>query len=116
MIRCLGAHVSVAGGLERAFSRAEEAGCRALQVFTKNANRWKAPPITGETAQAFRAAWADSPVGPVLAHNAYLINLASPKRGVWEKSKAALIDEMQRCAQLGISMLVMHPGAHLGEG
>ena len=116
MPRLLGAHVSVAGGLDKAFVNGLDAGCTALQIFTKNANRWQAKPITDSDAAAFRKAWQASGIGPVMAHNAYLINLASPKDGIWEKSKTALRDELHRCDQLGISELVMHPGAHLGTG
>lgn len=116
MNRLLGAHVSVAGGLEKAFANGLDAGCTALQIFTKNANRWQAKPIVEADAAAFRKAWQDSGIGPVMAHDAYLINLASPKGGVWEKSKNALRDELDRCARLGITDLVMHPGAHLGTG
>ncbi len=116
MKRLLGAHVSVAGGLDNAFARGIESGCTALQIFTKNANRWQVKPISAEEASAFRQAWKQSGIGPVMAHDAYLINLASPKDDVWEKSKAALRDELMRCAQLGVTDLVMHPGAHLGSG
>jgi len=116
MKRLLGAHVSVAGGLDNAFARGIESGCTALQIFTKNANRWQVKPISEEEASAFRQAWQQSGIGPVMAHDAYLINLASPKDDVWEKSKAALRDELMRCAQLGVTDLVMHPGAHLGSG
>jgi deoxyribonuclease-4 len=116
MTRLLGAHVSVAGGLEKAFARGLESNCTALQIFTKNANRWQAKPISNDDAAAFRQAWQKSGIGPVIAHDAYLINLASPKEDVWEKSKEALRDELLRCAQLGVTGLVMHPGAHLGTG
>jgi len=116
MKRLLGAHVSVAGGLDNAFARGVESGCTALQIFTKNANRWQVKPISDEDASAFRQAWQQSGIGPVMAHDAYLINLASPKDDVWEKSKVALRDELMRCAQLGVTDLVMHPGAHLGTG
>jgi len=116
MTRLLGAHVSVAGGLEKAFANGLEVGCTALQIFTKNANRWQAKPIADTEAATFRKAWQESGIGPVMVHDAYLINLASPKDGVWEKSKAALRDELYRCDQLGITELVMHPGAHLGTG
>lgn len=116
MTRLLGAHVSVAGGLDNAFTRGLESHCTALQIFTKNANRWQSKPISNDDAIAFQQAWQKSGIGPVIAHNAYLINLASPKQDVWEKSKAALRDELLRCAQLGITGLVMHPGAHLGTG
>lgn len=112
----LGSHVSVAGGADQAFARAEAVGATALQIFTKNANQWRGKPLDEAGIAAFRAARERSPVGPVLAHNAYLINLASPKAAVWEKSKLALLDEMERCARLGIGDLVMHPGAHLEAG
>lgn len=116
MTRPLGAHVSVAGGLNKAFARGVESGCTALQIFTKNANRWQVKPIAEAEAAAFHQAWQESGIGPVMAHDAYLINLASPKSGVWEKSKKALREELIRCAQLGVKDLVMHPGAHLGTG
>jgi deoxyribonuclease-4 len=116
MKHLLGAHVSVAGGLDKAFARATKSGCTALQIFTKNANRWHVKPISAIEATAFRQAWHESGIGPVVAHDAYLINLASPKSDVWEKSKNALRDELCRCAQLGVTDLVMHPGAHLGTG
>lgn len=116
MKRLLGAHVSVAGGLDKAFARGIESGCTALQIFTKNANRWQVKPISDAEASAFRQARQVSGIGPIMAHDAYLINLASPKEDVWEKSKTALRDELHRCAQLGVTDLVMHPGAHLGTG
>lgn len=116
MTRLLGAHVSVAGGLERAFANGIESACTALQIFTKNANRWQARPIADEEASAFRQAWQESGIGPVVAHGAYLINLASPQADLWEKSQAALRDELRRCAQLGIGDLITHPGAHLETG
>jgi deoxyribonuclease-4 len=114
--RRLGTHVSIAGGLDKAFARGLESGCTALQIFTKNANRWQGKPISPEEAAAFRQAWQGSDIGPVVAHDAYLVNLASPKESVRDKSIRALSDEFLRCAQLGITDLVMHPGAHLGDG
>jgi deoxyribonuclease-4 len=112
----IGAHMSIAGGLELAFSRGEEVGCTAIQIFTKNANRWRGKPLTKETAQAFREAWRKSPIGPVIAHDTYLINLAAPDEENWKRSRSAFLDEMERCAMLGIPELVMHPGAHKGAG
>jgi deoxyribonuclease-4 len=111
----LGAHVSVAGGAHTAFERGRELGCDALQIFVKNANRWTAKPLTEEAVAAFRAEHASGGL-PVVAHAAYLINLASPKPDVLEKSRAALADELGRCEALGVAGLVLHPGAHLGEG
>jgi deoxyribonuclease-4 len=112
----IGAHMSIAGGLHLAFARGEETGCAAIQVFTKNASQWRGKEIAPAEADAFRRAWQASSIGPVIAHDSYLINLAAPDEGMWRKSIAAFVDEMERCAALGIPELVMHPGAHLGAG
>jgi len=112
----VGAHMSISGGLDLAFSRGEEVGCTAMQIFTKNASQWRAKPISKEAAADFRRAWQKSCIGPVVAHDAYLINLAAPDPDKWERSKEAFLDELCRCAALGIPFLVAHPGAHMGEG
>lgn len=112
----IGAHVSISGSIDLAIGRGEEIGCTAIQIFTKNANQWRGKPISQESAEAFKAAWAVSPIGPIIAHDTYLINLAAPDDEKWAKSKAAFIDELERCALLGVSDLVMHPGSHLGSG
>ena len=112
----IGAHMSVAGGPERAFARGEALGCTAMQIFTKNANQWRGRPIVAGEAAAFKAAHLKSPIGPVVAHVSYLINLAAPEADKWERSRAGFLDELQRCAALGIEGLVMHPGAHIGTG
>jgi deoxyribonuclease-4 len=118
----LGAHVSTAGGVSRAFERGQAIGCDALQVFVKNANAWAAKPLAEAEVRAFHDARAATP-GPgapaplgVVAHASYLINLCSNKPDVHAKSRTALLDELRRCTALGIPGLVMHPGAHLGEG
>ena len=112
----LGAHVSVAGGFTEGIRRGVELGCEALQIFVKSPNQWKAKPLAAEDAAAFRAAHAESPIGPVAAHAAYLINLAAPNPEILAKSRAGLTDELERCDALGVPGLVVHPGAHLGEG
>lgn len=112
----LGAHESTAGGLATAFGRAEAIGCRALQLFVKNSNQWRAKPLSASDVAAFRAAHGASPIGPLVAHAAYLINLAAPDPEILAKSRAALADELGRCAQIGVPALVVHPGAHLGRG
>lgn len=112
----LGAHVSVAGGLSMAIGRAEELGCTAIQIFVKNANQWRARELADDEAAAFRSAHAGSAVGPLVAHASYLINLAACDPVILEKSREALADELSRCARLGVSGLVLHPGAHLGCG
>jgi deoxyribonuclease-4 len=116
MSRLFGAHMSVAGGLERAFARAQAVGANAVQIFSKNANRWSVPPVTAAEARAFREAWQQSGIGPVLVHDAYLINLAAPDPDNWARSKAAMREELQRCSDLGIPFLIAHPGAHVGSG
>ncbi|HEV2846205.1 MAG TPA: deoxyribonuclease IV [Thermoanaerobaculia bacterium] len=112
----LGVHVSVAGGLTVAIERAEELGCTAIQIFVKNASQWRGKETTDEEAEAFRTAHAGSRVGPLLAHASYLINLCAGGPELLEKSRAALADELTRCARLGVGGLVVHPGAHVGAG
>jgi deoxyribonuclease-4 len=112
----IGAHVSIAGGIDKAFARGEKIGCSAIQIFTRNASRWQSAPLVVETIEAFRAARAQSSIRYLVAHDSYLINLASPDEGLRQKSMAAFLDEMERCSSLGIPDLVMHPGAHVGSG
>ncbi|PLX75880.1 MAG: deoxyribonuclease IV [Desulfuromonas sp.] len=112
----IGAHMSISGGLYRAFERGEAVGCTAMQIFTKNASQWRGKPISDEDARLFREAWEQSVIGPVIAHDTYLINLAATDDEKWAKSKAAFADEIERCSKLGIPGLVMHPGSHLEAG
>ena len=112
----LGAHMSIAGGHALAIDRATAFGMTACQIFTKNANQWAAKPITPEAAETFRARVAESDVAILVAHDSYLINLASPDDMLWERSSAAFGDELRRCALLGVPWLVTHPGAHMDTG
>ncbi|MDX1501139.1 MAG: deoxyribonuclease IV [Thermoanaerobaculia bacterium] len=111
----LGAHVSAAGGVHRALERARAAGCETAQIFVKSPNRWRGPEIADTAAAAFRDGRGDLP-GPVVAHAAYLVNLAATDRTVLRRSRRALADELRRCDLLGVDALVVHPGAHLGAG
>jgi len=95
--------------------RATDAGCDAFQIFVKSPNQWRNKPRSDEEAAAFRAAQEASGL-PVIAHAGYIINLASPKEEVREKSHASLIDELQRCEALGVPGLVLHPGAPQDDG
>jgi len=109
---CFGSHVSVAGGLDRGVGRAVDLGCQCLQVFTKNANAWKASPLSDASVQAwFDALQASGLVHPI-AHASYLINLASPDEILFQKSIEALVVEWQRCETLKLEGLVLHPGAY----
>ena len=112
----IGAHMSIAGGLEKALTRGLQLGCKTIQLFTRNRNRWRAKPLTEGEIRRFREAQNETAIRPILAHNSYLINLASPDREVYEKSLVALQDELERAASLGISYLVTHPGSHKGSG
>lgn len=112
----VGAHMSAAGGLVRAVERAADAGCRTLQVFTKNSNQWGGKPVVPAEAAAFREAAAAAGLAPLVSHSAYLINLASPDPLVRTRSIDALVDEIERCDAHGIPYLVLHPGSHGGDG
>jgi deoxyribonuclease-4 len=112
----LGAHQSVAGGLHRALERGRLTGCEAVQIFTRSSRQWVARSLSDEEVRAFRAATAASGIRSVLAHDCYLFNLASPDETLRRRSVAALADELERCARLGIPYLVCHPGCHGGAG
>jgi deoxyribonuclease-4 len=111
-----GAHMSVSGGLAKAFARGQQVGCEAMQIFTKSERQWAAKPIAPEDAAAFKAEQARTGIGPVVVHDSYLINLAAPGDELWAKSTAAFAEELERCATLAIPYLVTHPGAHTGSG
>jgi deoxyribonuclease-4 len=110
----LGAHMSIAKGLELAFMRGQQVGCDTIQIFTHNSNQWQSKPLTGEDIAAFHKARVSSGIAPVISHNIYLINLASPELKLYDKSINAFWEEMQRAEALGIPYLVFHPGSHMG--
>lgn len=112
----LGAHVSASGGVANAFANAAALGCDALQIFVKNANRWRAKPLTEAQIADYREARAAHKSPPVTAHASYLINLAAVKPETLERSRTALQDELTRCHELKVPGLVLHPGAHMGAG
>jgi deoxyribonuclease-4 len=110
-----GAHLSTKGGLHNAIS-AVALGCDTVQLFTKNANHWEAPPLAEADIATFRTALANSGLCFATAHDSYLINVASPDDALFAKSVNALTVEMERAEALGLSYLVTHPGAHTGSG
>ncbi len=112
----LGAHMSIAGGYDRAVRAAHAVGFGTVQLFTKNNNQWKGPPITDDHVAAFRGALAETGIVDPVSHASYLINMASPDEALWTKSIDAMVIEVERCARLGIADLVVHPGAHVGSG
>jgi len=107
----LGSHVSVAGGLAKGVARAEAVGCHCIQVFTKNNNQWRAKPLVDDDITAWNEALSASPVGRPIAHASYLINMASPKDELFQKSIDALVIELERANALSLEGLVVHPGA-----
>ena len=111
-----GAHMSISGGLHKAFGHGERAGCDTIQIFSKNQQQWRAKPLAEQDIALFKAERQRTGFGPIIVHDSYLINLASPSDELWEKSIAAFADELERCAALGIPYLVTHPGAHTGSG
>ena len=113
---CLGSHLSVSGGPWKAVEEAIDLEIRALQIFTKNASRWVQKPIDPKDADRFHAAIEKWGPHPLLSHDSYLINLASPKEELFQKSIDAFADELERAELLGLDFLVMHPGAHVGSG
>lgn len=112
----LGAHESVAGGLQLAFDRIQDVGGEALQIFTRNQRQWNPKPLTEEEQNLFSAEWAKCSDMPVTSHASYLVNLASGKPDLIKKSIAAFADELKRCELLNIPSVVMHPGSHGGDG
>jgi len=107
----LGAHMSIAGGYEKAAERGAEAGCECIQIFTKPTTQWHAPPLRPEQARQFRQAIDRYGLLHPIGHDSYLVNLASPKKRLWHKSIDALVEELHRAEQLGLGWMVFHPGA-----
>ena len=112
----LGAHMSIAGGIQKALLRGEEAGCQVIQIFTQSPNTWTSRQLTTEDLSEFEGARQKTGIRPLSVHDSYLINLASPKTRLRQKSIDALSREMERTEALGIPLLVIHPGAHMGAG
>lgn len=114
-MKYFGAHVSAAGGVDKAPANAHRIGAGAFSLFTKNQRQWQAAPIAPAVAEAFRLACAQYGYAPrhILPHDSYLINLGHPDADALEKSRAAFLDEMRRCELLGLDRLNFHPGSHL---
>ena len=114
-MKYIGAHVSAAGGVENAPANAHGIGATGFALFTKNQRQWVAAPLTAAQIDAFRKACDTYGYTPaqILPHDSYLINLGHPEREALEKSRAAFLDEMQRCEALGLDRLNFHPGSHL---
>lgn len=116
-MKYIGAHVSAFGGVEFAPVNAHEIGANAFALFTKNQRQWVSKPLTEENIRLFKENCTkyNFQTDYILPHDSYLINLGHPEEEGLEKSRAAFLDEMQRCEQLGLKLLNFHPGSHLNK-
>ena len=114
-MKYIGAHVSAGGGVENAPLNAKEIGANAFALFTKNQRQWNSPPLSAKSIATFKSNLQELGFQPemILPHDSYLINLGHPEEEPLAKSREAFLDEMQRCEQLGLSLLNFHPGSHL---
>lgn len=114
-MKYLGAHVSASGGVENAPVNAHNIGAKSFALFTRNQRQWVSKPLEKEKIKAFRDNCDQYGFLPfqILPHDSYLINLGHPEKEPLEKSRAAFLDEVQRCEQLGLDRLNFHPGSHL---
>lgn len=112
----LGAHMSIAGGLHEALCRGSLNGCSVVQIFTSSNRSWHARELTSDDVEKFNRAREETGIRQVVAHNSYLVNLCSANSLTAKRSLKALTEEIVRCTQLGLTKLVIHPGAHTGRG
>lgn len=116
-MKYIGAHVAVDGGVASAPLNAREIGAQAFAMFTRNPSRWKSEPLLPSEISAFKENCSRCGYTPdrILPHDSYLINLGAKDPKKLFLSRTAFLDEMQRCEQLGLTMLNFHPGSHLNE-
>jgi deoxyribonuclease IV len=112
----VGAHVSIAGGLALALDRAADLGCGTAQIFLKNHRQWASRPLAAGDVAAFASARRRTGIRRVFAHASYLLNLAAPSPPAWRQAVDAFADEIERADALGVVGVVVHPGAHMGDG
>ena len=116
MNHLIGAHTSISGGVPNAVDLADKLNFSAMQIFSKNNNRWAAKSFTDSVISEFKTKLISSGIKFTVVHDSYLINLCSLSEELLEKSRSAFFDELTRCEQLGIPFLNFHPGAHGGAG
>lgn len=112
----LGAHMSIAGGADKAIERGRLTGCKVVQIFTRGNMQWRSRPLRAEEIAAFKKLRADAGIAPVFAHDSYLINLGATNPATLRMSIDGMVDELQRADALGLPFVVSHPGAHMGAG
>lgn len=111
----VGAHMSIAGGVYNSLLSGKELGCSTIQIFTKNATQWRAKDLISEDIEKFKELQKETQISPVVAHDSYLINIASVDKDLSQKSRESLLIELSRAEMLGLSYLVMHPGSNPDE-
>lgn len=112
----LGAHLSIAGGIDKSVDRAADLNVNAFQIFSHNVRSWSTRDLREDEVKSFKEKSDDNGIEYVVAHTSYLLNLASPKDDLWEKSKDGLKEEIRRADELGIDSINTHIGAHTGSG
>jgi deoxyribonuclease-4 len=112
----LGAHVSISGAIHMSVDRAVELGCTTFQIFTRNPRGWTYTKLKKAEVDEFRRKSEAAGFRVAMAHMPYLPNIASPKKDIYEKSVRSLVAELERCGALGLELLVVHVGSHLGAG
>jgi deoxyribonuclease IV len=114
-MKYVGAHVSAAGGVDKAPGNASAIGALGFALFTRNQRQWQAKPLSTAEVAAFRTNCREAGYSPaqILAHDSYLINLGHPEKEALAKSRGAFVAEMRRCEELGLTLLNFHPGSHL---
>ena len=112
----LGAHMSIAGGADKAIERGRLTGCETIQIFTRGNMQWRSRPLRAEEIAAFKTLRADAGITPVFAHDSYLINFGATNPVTLRMSIEGMVDELQRADALGLPFVVSHPGAHMGAG
>src|SRR2546423_1511522 len=111
-----GPHLSIAGGMHNALLAAEALGLETVQVFTKNQKVWACKPLEACDVTEWKSHCGRLKFKRTVSHDSYLINLAATDPTFWAKSVELFMEELRRCAALGIPYLVTHPGAHMGAG
>jgi deoxyribonuclease-4 len=112
----IGAHISISGGIDQAPLRGKAVGCECIQIFTKSNRQWRAKDLADDEVQRFQANCRGTGIGPVYAHNGYLINLGAAGAPLRRKSEKSFAVELERAEKLGLPCLIAHPGAHAGAG
>jgi deoxyribonuclease-4 len=112
----LGAHMSIAGGVDKAIERGWRTDCDTIQIFTRGNMQWQSRPLREEEIAAFKQLRGKTGIGPVFAHDCYLINLGATNPVTLRRSIEGMVDELQRADALGLPFVVAHPGAHMGAG